>query len=186
MSEPTQEEVEAVARTLYECWPEIDSGEAVDGFQVTPAGPLPWSAIVEMNNDEPYRVAARAAIAAMASRWRPIEEAPRDGTEVLSPTPPKSDSMTPVEIIANAISVSFHEEGYIEGVSDPSLWEEFLKAARLCFTELESAGYAVVPKEPTEEMNEAGIDQLYRNSDMPDEELERVWAVMLAASPPVR
>lgn len=57
--------VEEVARALYECWPEWDSGEAVDGFQVTPAGPVPWSAIVEMDDAEPYFVAARAAIAAM-------------------------------------------------------------------------------------------------------------------------
>ena len=36
------------------------------------------------------------------------------------------------EIIAaaEAISLSFHEEGYIEGISDPHLWNEFIKAAR--------------------------------------------------------
>lgn len=38
--------------------------------------------------------------------------------------------MTMVEKIADAISRSFHEEGYIEGVSHPSEWEEFKKAAR--------------------------------------------------------
>lgn len=39
---------------------------------------------------------------------------------------------TEVEIkaAAEAISLSFREEGYIEGLSDPSLWHEFLKAAK--------------------------------------------------------
>ncbi len=35
-----------------------------------------------------------------------------------------------IERVAQAISSSFHEEGYIEGLSDPSEWEEFRKAAR--------------------------------------------------------
>jgi malic enzyme len=35
-----------------------------------------------------------------------------------------------VKRAAEAISLSFHEEGYIEGHSDPAEWDEFLKAAR--------------------------------------------------------
>lgn len=66
--------VEIVARALYECWPDWDSGEAVDGFQVTPAGPIPWSAIVEMDNAEPYFTAARAAIAAMREPTEKMRE----------------------------------------------------------------------------------------------------------------
>ena len=66
----SQSDVEAVARALYECWPEEDSGEYVDGFRVSPGGPIPWSAIVEMGHDEPYRVAARAALAADPGRRR--------------------------------------------------------------------------------------------------------------------
>ena len=67
--------VERVARALYECWPDWDSGEAVDGFQVTPAGPIPWSAIVEMDNAEPYFTAARAAIEAMREPTQAMEKA---------------------------------------------------------------------------------------------------------------
>lgn len=35
-----------------------------------------------------------------------------------------------VDRVAEAISRSFHEEGYIEGQSEPSLWAEFQKAAK--------------------------------------------------------
>lgn len=34
-----------------------------------------------------------------------------------------------IDRVARAISLSFHEEGYIEGVSHPSEWQEFVKAA---------------------------------------------------------
>lgn len=37
---------------------------------------------------------------------------------------------------AEAISLSFHEEGYIEGLSDPDLWNEFIKAARMAILAL--------------------------------------------------
>lgn len=36
-----------------------------------------------------------------------------------------------ITAVATAISQSFHEEGYIDGLSDPSLWDEFIKAAKL-------------------------------------------------------
>lgn len=36
-----------------------------------------------------------------------------------------------LEKVAKAISESFHEEGYMEGMSDPNEWNEFLKAGRL-------------------------------------------------------
>lgn len=62
-----------VARALYECGPEWDGGEFVDYHQVTPAGPVPWSFIVEMGHDETYLVAARAALKetadAIEERW---------------------------------------------------------------------------------------------------------------------
>lgn len=35
-----------------------------------------------------------------------------------------------IKAAAEAISRSFHEEGYIEGQSDTSEWQEFLNAAR--------------------------------------------------------
>lgn len=35
-----------------------------------------------------------------------------------------------IKAAAEAISLSFHEEGYIEGLSDPSEWDEFVKAAK--------------------------------------------------------
>lgn len=36
-----------------------------------------------------------------------------------------------IERVASAISTAFHEEGYIDGLSDPAEWAEFQKAARL-------------------------------------------------------
>lgn len=67
----TESMVERVARALYEVSPEWDSGEAIDGHQVTPPSQIKWETIVECNEDEPYREAARAAIAAMRE---PTEE----------------------------------------------------------------------------------------------------------------
>jgi hypothetical protein len=38
-AQPIREEI---ARAIYEIDPHIDSGESIDGFQVTPSGPLSW------------------------------------------------------------------------------------------------------------------------------------------------
>ena len=48
-----------------------------------------------------------------------------------------------IDRIANAISVSFHEEGYIEGENDPQLWEEFRRAAKMVLEDM---------REPTGDM----------------------------------
>lgn len=47
--------------------------------------------------------------------------------------------MSMVERVAEAISLSFREEGYIEGVSQPEEWNEFLKAARAAIEAYEKA-----------------------------------------------
>ena len=59
--------IDAVAKSIYETMPEHDSGEFVDGFQVSPGGDLSWNQIVECGDHavELYRKAARAAIATM-------------------------------------------------------------------------------------------------------------------------
>lgn len=54
--------VESLARVIYAWQPVEESGEAIDGFQVTPPGLLSWHAAVEAGADEPYRAAARAAL----------------------------------------------------------------------------------------------------------------------------
>lgn len=53
---------EAIAQALYEAEPIIDGGEALDGFQVTPPGPLKWSSVIEMDADRPYRASARVVL----------------------------------------------------------------------------------------------------------------------------
>ncbi len=55
--------------------------------------------------------------------------------------------MSMIERVAEAISLSFHEEGYIEGMSDPDEWNEFLKAAKMAIRAM---------REPTDEMMRAG------------------------------
>ena len=68
--------VEVLARALYEAAPEWDSGEAIDGHQVTPAGPLPWTFMVEMDHAEPYREAARDGLTALeAAGYRVVPAA---------------------------------------------------------------------------------------------------------------
>ena len=59
--------IERVAKAIYEVCPIEDAGEAIDGFQVTPGGPIKWATIVECYGDiaTGHRDEARAAIAAM-------------------------------------------------------------------------------------------------------------------------
>lgn len=61
------EMIERVAKALYDMEPIEDSGESIDGFQVTPAGALTWEAVKECHEEvaEHYREQAQAAIAAM-------------------------------------------------------------------------------------------------------------------------
>lgn len=59
-----------------------------------------------------------------------------------------------IERVARAISQSFHEEGYIEGVSDPSEWEEFLKAARAAIEAM---------RDPTDAMQQAVWEACFDN-----------------------
>lgn len=49
----------------------------------------------------------------------------------------------------------------------------------------ERDGWVMVPREPTEEMHEAALDQLGRNPDRPDEEIDAVYRAMLSAAPKV-
>ena len=59
--------IDVIAKAIYETMPETDGGEHLDGFRVSPAGDLSWNQIVECGDHavEPYRKAARAAMAAM-------------------------------------------------------------------------------------------------------------------------
>ena len=61
------EMVERVARALYQLSPYEDAGEAIDGFQVTPGGPIGWADLVEFDDSAAnhWREEARTAIAAM-------------------------------------------------------------------------------------------------------------------------
>lgn len=54
---------------------------------------------------------------------------------------------TMLERIAEAISVSFHEEGYIEGQSEPELWDEFMKAAREVLRTMHDLTHSIRSKE---------------------------------------
>lgn len=44
-------------------------------------------------------------------------------------------------------------------------------------------GWVMVPREPTEAMHEAALDQLGRNPDRPDEEIEGIYRALLSAAP---
>jgi hypothetical protein len=64
----TEEMITAAARAMYELDPLIESGEFIDGFQVSPSGPYRWDQIVEMDIAEEWRKQARAGLeAALAS-----------------------------------------------------------------------------------------------------------------------
>lgn len=74
-----------------------------------------------------------------------------------------------IEKVADAISISFRDEGYIEGVSDPNEWNEFIKAAEAAIKAM---------REPTDEMifdglidpGAWGVDMLY---------IKEVWQAMI-------
>lgn len=55
--------IDEAIRAAYEVSPEYDIGEALDGFQVTPGGPLSWSQFDESQPDlaEELRLRVRAA-----------------------------------------------------------------------------------------------------------------------------
>lgn len=56
---------EAVAKNIYALDPVYDSGESIDGFQVSPAGPLSWEALIESGDEstlDHFRSMASAAI----------------------------------------------------------------------------------------------------------------------------
>lgn len=67
------EVIEKVARAIYEVSPEWDSGETIDGFQVTPAGPIKWDSIVECERHSDWYAAALAALT--SSGWGEMREA---------------------------------------------------------------------------------------------------------------
>ncbi len=84
------------------------------------------------------------------------------------------------QILAEAISLSFREEGYIEGVSEPQEWDEYVAAARACLTALSEAGWVVVPKEPTEEM----MEKFYgcRHDLATEEDMKDCWRSAMVAA----
>ena len=63
---PSEKEIEAAARAMYELDPLIDSGESIDGFQVTPGGKLSWKQVCELEIADEWRKRAYAALAAAA------------------------------------------------------------------------------------------------------------------------
>lgn len=71
-----------------------------------------------------------------------------------------------VERVAQAISVAFHEEGYVEGESDPSLWVEFQKAARSAIEAM---------REPTEAMMRAMNTSYPLDSGEPEDVLSNAY-----------
>ena len=85
------EMVERVAKALYEISPYEDAGEAIDGFQVTPGGPVKWESLVECYGDaaDEWREQARAAIAAMRE---PTGLAIRDGMIAIETRRPECGS----------------------------------------------------------------------------------------------
>lgn len=74
-----------------------------------------------------------------------------------------------IERVARAVSQSFHDEGYIEGVSDPAEWNEFLKAARAAIEAM---------REPTDRMVWDGGTALHDKG----EDTAGIWAAMIDAA----
>lgn len=68
--------VEHVARAIYEAAPEHDAGEALDGFQVTPAGPLSWRQVMDSDDGTVTRCRdqARAALGAVLEHFGALGE----------------------------------------------------------------------------------------------------------------
>jgi hypothetical protein len=60
--------IERMAQAIYEIDPYIDSGESMDGFQVTPPGPVSWNSLFEIDEgfEALHKEQARAALAALA------------------------------------------------------------------------------------------------------------------------
>lgn len=81
---------------------------------------------------------------------------------------------TMLERIAEAISVSFHEEGYIEGQSEPELWDEFMKAAREVLRAM---------RDPSPTMCDAPTctDAWVNGVNPTGEEAEAIWRAMIDA-----
>ena len=68
------------------------------------------------------------------------------------------------------------------------LHQFYLDAVTLLLSEIEKAGWVVVPREPTEEMLDAGTAVDVRDPDGWSTcayELEEIWPAMIAASPKV-
>lgn len=71
-------------------------------------------------------------------------------------------------------------DGVCEGSLSPRIWcckEDRYEEARAVFSRLDALGYAVVPKEPTPEMVEAGSYE----RDIEGASAEAVYRAMLAA-----
>lgn len=86
---------EAVMRLLYESDPIYESGESIDGFQVSPGGDLTWEQFkdrcAEFDDDPVFHgwndrlIALRSLADAIIApspqgSWQPISKAPRDGS----------------------------------------------------------------------------------------------------------
>jgi hypothetical protein len=68
-----------VAELLYDLDPVIDSGETVDGFQVSPAGPVSWQQLIEMGDAstiDHFETMAQAAIYEVAWACSKVAENP--------------------------------------------------------------------------------------------------------------
>jgi len=68
LAQTEEEKVEKIAEAIYDANPIEDSGEAIDGFTVSPATKITWTQLQEFDEGiaDSYRDQARAAIATMS------------------------------------------------------------------------------------------------------------------------
>jgi hypothetical protein len=74
---------EEIARIIYSRDPLTDSGEAIDGFQVSSHSEIAWDDLCEHGEDVENEIkehcfeTADAILAALSHEWRPISDAPK-------------------------------------------------------------------------------------------------------------
>lgn len=79
--------------------------------------------------------------------------------------------------------------GFFRTAIDGPLWLSFTVDAQIVLDAIEASGYAVVPKEPTEEMCNVNFSHaFFTPNDMPDDDNWRpdvIYAAMISAAPKV-
>jgi hypothetical protein len=98
--------------------------------------------------------------------------------ERMSDTISQRQKQDPAEVIARALAVAAHQH-----LLGTARWEKWTPDAKAAIAALEAAGYAVVPVEPTAEMN-CVLDDDEADRALQDPDWRRiVWRAMVAARP---